>query len=129
MAGIGSAAIAEQLWRAIGAGDWDGAKALMHDDYAQEWPQSGERIEGPDDALAIDRDFPGGVPAMRFRRTTGSGELAVLEIELTYSDGSVYEGVSIVEVRDGKVARQIDYFAQPFEAPQWRSQWVRRMAR
>jgi hypothetical protein len=49
--------------------------------------------------------------------------------ELTHADGILYEGVSIVEVRDGKVVRQIDNFAQPFEAPQWRSQWVRRMPR
>jgi hypothetical protein len=56
-----------------------------------------------------------------------AGNLATLEVELRYADGSVYQGVSIMEVRDGKVAREIDYFAQPFEAPQWRAQWVRRI--
>jgi hypothetical protein len=25
------------------------------------------------------------------------------------------------------VAKETDYFAQPFQAPQWRSQWVERM--
>jgi hypothetical protein len=34
--------------------------------------------------------------------------------------------VSVVEFRDGKVARETDYFAQPFQAPQWRAQWVER---
>jgi hypothetical protein len=124
-----AASVAEQLWRRLGAGDWGGARELMDDGYVQEWPQSGERIEGPDDALAIDRNFPGGLPAMRFRRTTGSGDLAVLEVELAYSDGSLYQGVAIAEVRGGKVVREIDYFAQPFDAPQWRAQWVRRMPR
>jgi hypothetical protein len=35
--------------------------------------------------------------------------------------------VSVIELRDGKVAKETDYFAQPFQAPQWRSQWVERM--
>jgi hypothetical protein len=41
------------------------------------------------------------------------GDLAVL----TYADGSRYLGVSVIELRDGKVAKEIDYFAQPFQAP------------
>ena len=129
MADQHGATIAEEVWRKAGAGDWDGARALMHDEYVQEWPQSGERIEGPDDAIAVNKNFPGGLPAMRFRRSVSSGDLSVLEVELEYSDGSVYQGVSIMELRDGKVARQTDYFAQPFQAPQWRAQWVRRIPR
>lgn len=119
--------IAEGLWARLGAMDWDGARGLMHDEYVQEWPQSGERIEGPDDALAVNRNFPGGLPAMRLRRTSASGDQVVLETELRYADGSIYQGVSIMEVRDGKVVKETDYFAQPFDAPQWRAQWVRRM--
>ena len=122
-------AIAREVWRRLGAQDWDGARELLHDGYVQEWPQSGERIEGPDDALAIDRNFPGGLPSMRFRRAIGSDDLAVLEVELEYADGSVYQAVSIVELHDGKVLKETDYFAQPFEAPQWRAQWVKRMPR
>jgi len=125
----GSGEIAQELWRRIGAADWSGARELMHDDYVQEWPQSGERIVGPDDALAVDRNFPGGMPEMRFRRATASGELEVLETELRYSDGSVYHGVSIVEIRDETVLKQTDYFAQPFDPPQWRAQWVQRISR
>lgn len=121
---------AEGLWVALGRSDWDAAAALMHEDYVQEWPQSGERIEGRDDALAINRNFPGGLPAMRFRRTVGDGEdLAVVEVELTYADGSVWQGVSVMEFRDGKVVRETDYFAQPFDPPQWRAQWVTRIGR
>ena len=34
------------------------------------------------------------------------------------------DGVSIMEFRDGKVVHETQYFADPFEAPAWRSQWV-----
>lgn len=35
--------------------------------------------------------------------------------------------MSVIELRDGRVVRETDYFAQPFQAPQWRAQWVERM--
>jgi ketosteroid isomerase-like protein len=119
--------VAEAVWKALEARDWDAAGGLLHDDYVQEWPQSGERIVGRDNAIAINQNFPGGLPSMRFRRTLAGGDLAVLEVELIYGDGSRYLGVSVIELRDGKVVRETDYFAQPFQAPQWRAQWVERM--
>jgi ketosteroid isomerase-like protein len=119
--------VAEAVWKALDARDWEAARGLLHDDFVQEWPQSKERIVGRDNAIAINQNFPGGLPTMRFRRTLADGDLAVLEVELTYSDGSRYLGVSVIELRDGKVMRETDYFAQPFQAPQWRAQWVQRM--
>jgi predicted SnoaL-like aldol condensation-catalyzing enzyme len=119
--------VAEKLWTALQASDWETAGNYLHDDFIQEWPQSGERIIGRDNAIAIEQNFPGGLPTMRFRRTLAGGDLAVLEVELTYADGSRYLGVSILELRDGKVVRETDYYAQPFQAPEWRVQWVERM--
>jgi ketosteroid isomerase-like protein len=118
--------VAEGLWRALQAGDWDAAGGYLHDDFVQEWPQSGERIVGRDNALAIERNFPVGLPTMRFRRTLAGGDLAVLEVELTYADGGRYLCVSVLELRDGKVVKETDYYAQPFQAPAWRAQWVER---
>jgi ketosteroid isomerase-like protein len=119
--------VAETVWKALQAGDWEAAGRLLQDDFVQEWPQSGERIVGRDHAIAIEQNFPGGLPSIRFRRTLAGGDLAVLEVELTYADGSRYLGVSILELRDGKVVKQTDYYAQPFQAPEWRAQWVERM--
>ncbi len=119
--------LARALWEAIGVEDWDAVAGLVHEDFIQEWPQSGERIVGRDNAIAINRHFPGGLPRMKFRRTVAAGALAVLQVELTYADGSRYLGVTVIEVGDGKIARETDYFAQPFPAPQWRAQWVEKM--
>jgi ketosteroid isomerase-like protein len=119
--------VAENLWKALQAGDWEAAGRCLHDDFVQEWPQSGERIVGRDNAIAVERHFPGGLPTMRFRRTLAGGDLAVVEVELTYADGSRYLGVGVLELRDGKVVKETDYYAQPFEAPEWRARWVERM--
>ena len=45
----------------------------------------------------------------------------------------VYEGkcaytVSIMEFRDEKVSHETQYFAEPFNAPAWRAQWVETVA-
>jgi hypothetical protein len=38
-------------------------------------------------------------------------------------DGHPVPTVSIMEFRDGKVARETQYFGDPFEAPAWRARW------
>jgi ketosteroid isomerase-like protein len=119
--------VVEAFWAAVGAGDWNAAAGHLHPDFVQEWPQSGERIRGADNALAIDRNFPGGTPSMTPRRTIAQGDLAISETELTYADGSRYLGVSVMELRDGRIVKETDYFAEPFAPPQWRAQWVERM--
>jgi SnoaL-like domain len=115
-------------WDALAASDWDAAAAYLHPAFVQEWPQSGERIVGAENSLAIDRNFPGGLPVATVRRVVSGGDLAVMEVELRYADGSVFHGVSVVEFRDDQIVKETDYFGQPFQAPQWRAQWVQHMA-
>ena len=119
--------LAQKIWNLMSAGEWEAASEFLHDEYVQEWPQSGERIVGKENSLAINQNFPGGLPTMTFRRTLADGDLAVMEVGLEYGDGSVFQGVSVMEFRDGKLLRETDYFAQPFQAPQWRAQWVERL--
>ncbi len=94
------------------------------DDAVQEWPQSGERIIGKRNIRAINENYPG-LPAATTRRISGSGDVWTIETTLDYG-GEVYNAVSVLEFRDGKVTRQTDYFASPFPPPEWRAQWVER---
>jgi ketosteroid isomerase-like protein len=92
------------------------------DDAVQEWPQSGERIVGKPNIRSINENYPG-LPNATIRRVSGSGDVWTVETVLDYG-GDVYNAVSVLEFRDGKVARQTDYFASPFPPPEWRAQWV-----
>jgi hypothetical protein len=47
-------------------------------------------------------------------------------LDLTY-DGKPSYTVSIMEFSGDKVARETQYFGDPFEASAWRAQWVERM--
>lgn len=59
------------------------------------------------------------------RRIIGAGDLWVTEYVLTY-DGRPSYTVSIMEFVDGKVARETQYFGDPFEPGPSRAQWIER---
>ena len=61
------------------------------------------------------------------RRIVGAGNLWVTEFILTY-DGKPSYTVSIMEFKDGKVARETQYFGDPFPPGPSRAQWVERMS-
>ena len=104
-------------------------EARHEDDYAMEMPQSGERIRGRERMREFQESYPtppGGVSIQVRRVLVGEG-LWVAEGVYDYGGGRVSNMVLILELRDGKMWRDRWYFAEPFEAPEWRAQWVERM--
>jgi ketosteroid isomerase-like protein len=116
----------DQHWAASDANDFETEHRIYHEDAVLEYPQSGERTRG---RLNIQNQRASQPSNKRFavRRIIGGGDLWVTEFILTY-DGKPSYTVSIMEFRDGKVARETQYFADPFAAPAWRAQLVERMA-
>ena len=112
-----------RMYAALNAQDWDGFVADIADDFVQDWPQSGERLTGRQHCLAIYRNYPGGPPSIQPKRMTGGGDEWTVETAMRYGDHPVH-GVSIFGFRDGKIVSEVDYFADPFEPPVWRSEWV-----
>jgi SnoaL-like protein len=105
-------------------------REMAADDMVQEWPQSGERIRGLANIEAVNQNYPastGTSPKMELRRILKPGEAWIIEGTIDYGDGIPVSAVSIIETADGKIVRQTDYFANPFEAPAWRSKWVEHM--
>jgi hypothetical protein len=97
-----------------------------HEDFTVEFPQSGERMDR-DGLRKLQEHFPGGAPEIRLRRLTGAGDVWTGEAVIRYADGTVAHGATIVEFRDGKIWKETRYYAEPFEAPAWRAQWVERI--
>jgi hypothetical protein len=114
-------------WRASAAGDADAEHDIYADDAICDYPQSGERILGRRNLQALRSRHPGKPSGFNVKRILGAGDLWITEYTITYQERSAYT-VSIMEFRNGKVVHETQYFADPFEAPAWRSQWVVRMA-
>ncbi|MBN3765811.1 nuclear transport factor 2 family protein [Burkholderia sp. Ac-20365] len=113
-------------WRASADGDLDLEHAIYHEDAICDYPQSGERIVGRNNLQALRGHHPGHPSGFAVRRMQGSDNLWITEYTIDYEGRAMFV-VSIMEFRDGKVAHETQYFADPFEAPEWRRQWVGRI--
>ena len=111
-------------WAASAAGDQDAEHEIYNDDIVCEYPQSGEVIIGRHNLQALRSHHPGKPSGFKVRRIIGEGNLWITEYVITYKGKRAYT-VSIMEFRDEKVSHETQYFADPFDAPAWRGQWVR----
>ena len=117
----------EAHWRASAAGDADAEHDIYADDSICDYPQSGERILGRKNLQALRSHHPGKPSGFQVRRVVGKDDLWVTEYTITYQGRAAFT-VSIMEFREGKVVHETQYFADPFEAPAWRKQWVEQKA-
>jgi len=115
----------DQHWAASDANDLETEHRIYHEDAVLEYPQSGERTRGRSN-IQNQRANQSNKKRFAIRRIIGAGDLWITEFILTY-DGMPSYTVSIMEFRDEKVARETQYFADPFVAPASRAQWVERM--
>ncbi len=101
-------------WDASERGDVEAEHAIYATDAILDYPQSGERFTGRSKVQAQ----RGGHPAERHftvRRITGGGDRWVSECVITY-DGAPTYALSVMEIADGLVTHETQYFADPFAA-------------
>ena len=115
----------DQHWAASDGNDFETEHLIYREDAVLEYPQSGELTRGRSKIQGQRASQPS---KKRFtvRRIIGSGDLWVTEFVLTYDAKPSYT-VSIMEFTGVKVARETQYFADPFPAPAFRAKWVERM--
>jgi hypothetical protein len=80
------------------------------------------RFEGKANFIAWRKIYPAAVEA-KIRRIRGQGNVWVAEISIRYDGGVWNYGCSIHEFRGDKIARETIYFAEGWEAPEWRAPW------
>lgn len=133
----------EAYLRAANARDVSALETVIHPDFEDFYPQSGERTRGLANLQAIIEHYPGGgyaghgtdrvvgaedrwvtTPVFTILRIEGTGDTFTGVTRGRYPDGTDWCIVTIGQIRDGKVWRAETYFAQNFEPPEWRSQWV-----
>jgi SnoaL-like domain len=112
----------DRHWAASDADDFDAEHEIYREDAVLEYPQSGERIRGRRHIQASRFAQPN-QKHFKVRRIVGADDLWVTEFVLTY-DGKPSYTVSIMEFSDGKVARETQYFSDPFPPGPSRVQWV-----
>jgi hypothetical protein len=128
-----AAAMAADFEQVLKTGDFTQLGELLQkygtDDFVEEWPQSGERLTKAA-SIRMGETYSqntGTSPKFTYKRMLGGGDFFVVEGTIDYGDGIPVSYVGIGETRDGKVSKMTEFFANPFEAPAWRADFVDRM--
>lgn len=121
----GGRGIIERILDATERKDIDALRPLMHDAIVSEWPQSGERFNGPDNAI-------GAMTATEVKpqiagepRIVGSGDVWVLMVPLRYGEDP-YHYAGVFELDGGRLRRVTEYFGAPFPAQPARARFADR---
>jgi ketosteroid isomerase-like protein len=122
----GTKQVVARFWAAMHANDFEAAGALLHDDYVLDWPQSGERIRGRANFVAVNTHYPAAGPwRVTLDRLVAEGDQVASQVTVT--DGALLaQAITFSTVRDGLILRQTEYWPDPFPAAAWRAQWVER---
>lgn len=114
------------FWVVMQTNDFKAAGEFLHDDYILEWPQSGERIRGRANFVAINENYPAhGRWEFSIHSIVAEGDQAVSDVDIT--DGTIQARViTFSTIRDGKIWRQTEFWPDPFEPGAWRARWVER---
>jgi len=119
--------IVESFWQAMQTNDFKAAGEFLHDDYVLEWPQSGERIRGRANFIAVNENYPA------HGRWNFTLHQLLAERNQVVSDVSVDDGVinarviTFSTVQDGKIIHQVEFWPDAFEPAIWRKAWVERI--
>src|SRR3978361_253854 len=103
----------EHHWAASDAGDFNAEHEFYREDAVLDYPQSSERICGRQN-IQESRFVQPNKKRFTVQRMLGSGDLWITEFVLTY-DGKPSFAVSIMELRDGLVIHETQYFADRFD--------------
>ena len=116
--------LADHWERHANSGEFDEAHALYHDDAILEWPQSGERFVGKETLRAMRQ----GSPPLRFTtwRIVGRGDVWTAENLMSVDGGAPQLTINVLEFRGDKVAREIVYITDRFDAAPERAPYVER---
>lgn len=114
----------EQHWAASASGDQDKEHDIYAEDSVCDYPQSGERILGRKNLQALRSHHPRKPSGFKVSRLYGSGDLWITEYMIAYQGAPSLYTVSIMEFENNKVVHETQYFADAFDPPSWRAQWV-----
>jgi hypothetical protein len=102
----------------------DAYLAQLASDVVVEYPQTRERLQGQEAARRAVAEHPTPPRLDSLPRVTVLGEeRAAVESHVRFGDDPCWI-VSLIELRDGLVRRERDYFAEPMPRAAWRAEWT-----
>ena len=116
--------VATALWRCFDEGRFRDALPLLSEKFEAHWPNTRERIRGRENFIAVNEAYPG-TWRCTVRRVEEYAGAVVTVTELADGRSALF-AVSFFEVRDGRITRVEEYFADNVPPPFDRSAWTER---
>ena len=122
-----SAEAVRLLWERMEARDWEGVAAQVHPDAVVDWPNTGERMRGRENYLAVQRAYPEGWH-IEVLGIVDAGDQVACEVRVDH-EGERFYAASFFEVADGKIVSAVEYWSngEADEPPAWRAPWTERL--
>jgi ketosteroid isomerase-like protein len=119
-----AAAVVREFWRLMATNHFASVASVLAPSFVLEWPQSSERIRGPERFITMNVEYPAHGP-WRFtinRIVEGEGDVAT---DVSVTDGVQHaRAISFFTVAGGRITRLVEYWPEPFAARTDRSHLV-----
>jgi hypothetical protein len=109
--GMDATTVTAMLEQHFTSGDPDRSHEMYRDDAVLEFPQSGERFVGVENLREWRSNYPAST-SVEFREIRGRADLWVVELSISYDGDPAHFGVSILEFRGNKIARESIYVTE-----------------
>lgn len=119
--------VVREFWRLMATNDFHSVATVLAPEFVLEWPQSKERIRGAERFGRMNHEFPAnGRWQFTIHRLFGNEIEVVSDVSVT--DGvQVARAISFFTVAQGKIVRLVEFWPEPYAAPQNRAHLVESM--
>ena len=110
--------VVREFWRLMATNDFASVKAVLAPSFVLEWPQSNERIRGVENFVRMNAEYPTTTGRWQFKinRLVAQGSAVVTHVSIT--DGRQRaEALSFFTVQGGKITDLLEYWPEPYAAP------------
>jgi hypothetical protein len=106
-----------EFWRLMASNDFHAVKQVLAESFILEWPQSNERIRGPENFARMNAEYPAnGRWQFTVKRLVSSDQDVVTHVAITDGVQSA-EAISFFTVLDGKIIQLTEYWPEDYPPP------------
>jgi len=112
------------FWEAMQTNDFGEASQCLSDDFECFWPQSSELIVGRKNFEAINSNYPANGKWLFVINAIVCEDNEVVS-DVSVTDGTLKaRAITFHTVKNGQIAKQVEFWPDNYEAPEWRRKWV-----
>lgn len=114
--------IAQRWWTFNDERDFGGAAALCSSECVIDWSLSNERFAQPGDWATAMEHYPG-MWRCTVEMLMAEEDRMITIAKVADSTASV-TAISFFRIRNGLITELVEYWPDPYDAPEWRAHWV-----